>query len=423
MKPKITIRDLREHQLTDHVQRIFKIRLFALPFLGAAILLLGVLDGDRLRVQVIALAFAFEFLVAVYYFWRSKIESPLRDIIINVVAVALGGVSVLYVTGDIHSPVLPMLILPATLIGGVFGRGPIRFLVLFPIVGFIPAMVSGMLGWIPRFEPLLSTHPDWQSVLRATVIGAIILQTWRITGWLTEDVLQLARKVESAYDDLGKQFESQQRAAALFVSQLAHELRNPLASVKGLAELIRDHPEADNAQHLRIITDEIRRLESTLDATLSFARPAPLGAMAYFDVRESMQSALRILDGKIKDLGVDVFLDWPEDLLLKGDEQGFRQVFFNLIGNALKAMPSGGKLSITGRRERGGMDISVRDTGSGIPAELRDKVFEPYVSGDADGTGLGLSIVRQIVQAHGGTVAIGGGEGRGASVEIRLPME
>jgi signal transduction histidine kinase len=422
MESKTTIQDLRESHLSSQLRMVFTRRMQAMPAIGIAFFTMALLDGERARVWVLGVVVAFEFAVAIYYFLRSRKIAPGRqDVAINVVAVALGGVTVLYVTGDVHSPLLPFLILPATLIGGAFGREPIRYLILLPIVGLTLLTLCAMFGWIPRFTPLFDAHPDWMVTLRTAILFFAILQAWRITGWLTHDILQMAREVELAHDDLANQFELRQRASALFVGQLAHELRNPLASVKGLTELVRSRPEADNAEHLRVIGDEIRRLEATLDATLSFGRPAPLGNPAFFDLQDSMLSALRILQAKMDRLGIMVDVRWHEPLPYKGDEQSFRQVFYNLISNSIEAMPDGGRISISGQREPEGIRVTLRDNGPGIPPALTGKVFEPYVSGKAEGTGLGLSIVRQIIHAHGGRIQISSTEGEGTTVDLRLP--
>lgn len=416
---------LWEHQFTARIRRMFVGRLIALPIAGTVLLGLCLVDGDRARLAVVAGVFALEIAVAVYYLARARRVPPTpRDVAVNVILLAAGGVTFVYATGDVTSPLLPLLTVPAMLTGGAFGRGAIRLLILTPVSVTIVFAIAILSGLMPRFTPLFDNQPGAWLAVYLTAIALATAAVWRGTGLLLDDAHDLAESLEAANSDLAQDMEARQQANAVFVGQLAHELRNPLAAVKGLTDLVRADPaNPANPEHLAVVAEEIRRLEATLDATLTFGKPTPPQRERYFELRDTYASALRILAARLERRGVQVETSWPEPLPFRGDEQGFRQVFFNLLANAADAMPGGGKISVRAAREAAGYVVHFADTGPGLPKELEGRLFEPYTSGKPDGNGLGLSIARQIVTGHAGALTAANRPGGGAEFTLTLPLE
>lgn len=216
---------------------------------------------------------------------------------------------------------------------------------------------------------------------------------------------------------------------------IAHEFRNSLGVIIGYAKLIQRQLSSEDTKHayLQEIVSEINLLEATLKEFLAFARPVQLSRVPVAVkalAAETLDGFRQTIDhGKLK-----VFTDLPkEELIVEGDVHALRQALGNLIRNALEAMPDGGELAVRVRSEglrpgsdgerRGGMvEISVADTGPGIPAEEIDKIFTPFFSRKEGGTGLGLALVQKTVVALGGRVGIENREGGGASFTIRLPL-
>lgn len=202
---------------------------------------------------------------------------------------------------------------------------------------------------------------------------------------------------------------------------LAHEIRNPLASLKGHAQLLAektgdDHPEA---RKVRRIVDEAARLEKLTTDLLSFVRSgtlerAPTDPLALVDeVREELGDERIRVDGR----------DAPRSWSL--DAARLHQVLSNLLRNALQASPEDGRVEVTvsgGRSAKGSeLRIAVRDHGPGLPAGREQEIFEPFVTHRTRGTGLGLAVARRIVELHGGTLAGRNHPGGGAAFEIRIP--
>ncbi len=219
----------------------------------------------------------------------------------------------------------------------------------------------------------------------------------------------------------------QERMAALgeMAARMAHEIRNPLASISGAAQVLATEEGSGGKSRrlLDIVVRESRRLSQVLQDFLQFARP---GAEAKRDVRISslVEECLALLETSPEfreDHRVEVRI--PPDLTLPADENLLRQVVWNLARNALQAMPQGGSLLVEAQVEAGGDWVTLRftDTGEGVPEEILARAFEPFVTGRPDGTGLGLAVVYAAVTEHGGSVEIEPGNHAGTQVVVRLP--
>ncbi|HEV3120499.1 MAG TPA: ATP-binding protein [Isosphaeraceae bacterium] len=211
---------------------------------------------------------------------------------------------------------------------------------------------------------------------------------------------------------------------------LAHEIRNPLSTMQLTLELLaEDFPNPETQRDRRIlqkierVRSETKRLQAILEDFLRFVRvqkprkqPAELNALVddLRDFCEPKAAAQNVI--------VRMFLD--KDLpLLSLDVDLFKQALLNLILNALIAMPSGGELILTTRREGRWVTIEIVDTGSGIAPEVREKVFDPFFSTRPGGSGLGLPTTRRIVEAHGGSIGLDSEPGKGSKFTVRLPAE
>ena len=209
---------------------------------------------------------------------------------------------------------------------------------------------------------------------------------------------------------------------------IAHEIRNPLASMSGSIQILRQELplSEDQSQLMNIVLRESERLNETIRSFLSFARPQPL-SMTRMDVRTAVSETARLLqnDAQLADtheIAVDVP---PTEVWFDGDESQIRQIVWNLATNGLRAMPDGGQLRLAARTDAASHEvvIGVHDQGVGIASEDMDGIFQPFRGGFARGTGLGLSIVHRIASDYGGEVRVTSEKGRGTSVEVALPVE
>jgi len=220
----------------------------------------------------------------------------------------------------------------------------------------------------------------------------------------------------------------QDRLAAVgrLAASIAHEIRNPLAAMRGSIQMLRAEMDSNSeqAELMEIILRESDRLNKIVGDYLSYARPRP-AEMNHVDPRALLQDTFKLLSNSPEVAeGHKLELDLPTDpIITKGDEEQLRQVFWNVARNALNAMPNKGTLRATLKRAGGNrLRLSFSDTGRGMSAEQVEQLFEPF-SSTTGGTGLGLSIVYQIIRDHSGTINVRSREGEGTTITIELPAE
>ena len=215
-----------------------------------------------------------------------------------------------------------------------------------------------------------------------------------------------------------------------FAAGLAHEIRNPLAAMIGSLQLLRKaNPEqpgsADEQTMLDIVHREALRLSNLVTDFLSYARPAPITATPT-NIHRLTQETMQVMESQSKNC--PMHLSCPHDLVVNIDAEQVRQVLWNLLVNAQQAVatagaePGEGKIQVHIQRLASLIRIRVEDSGPGIPAEARARVFEPFYTSRKEGTGLGLATSDQIIRAHGGSIQAGASKLGGAAFEISLPQ-
>jgi two-component system sensor histidine kinase PilS (NtrC family) len=225
----------------------------------------------------------------------------------------------------------------------------------------------------------------------------------------------------------------QQRLAAVgeMAAGIAHEIRNPLASMSGSIQILRQELPltVDQSQLMDIVLRESDRLNDTIRSFLAYARPQRL-ATTRVDVRQVITDTARLLENNAElHEAHAIAVDVPAaEAWYEADENQIRQIVWNLATNAVRAMPNGGELrlcvkqspEVSGRP--GDLVIRVEDQGVGIPQDEIDGIFQPFRGGFAGGTGLGLAIVHRIVSDYGGAVHVTSQRGVGTQVEVTLPV-
>jgi two-component system sensor histidine kinase PilS (NtrC family) len=224
---------------------------------------------------------------------------------------------------------------------------------------------------------------------------------------------------------------------------IAHEIRNPLASISGSIQVLKDELKlsGDNLNLMDIVIRETERLNALINDYLLFAKPAK-GLRARVDVSEIISETVRIFSHCPEAARIKVECRVNERLYVNGDARQLGQIFWNLFVNAAHAMPDGGSLTVGSRillHGRGGnrfeppntyeavesagqVEITVADTGKGIKPEELNRIFDPFYSTKDSGTGLGLAIVHRIVETHDGTIEVASNQGSGTVFKITFPM-
>jgi len=223
----------------------------------------------------------------------------------------------------------------------------------------------------------------------------------------------------------------QQRLAAVgeMAAGIAHEIRNPLASMSGSIQVLRQELPLteEQAQLMDIVLRESERLNDTIKSFLAYARPQRV-TLTRLDIRRVVQDTATLLrnSADVREEHVVAVNLPPEPVWFDADENQVRQILWNLATNGLRAMPAGGRLLMSAKvQQEGGVEeltITIGDEGRGIPPSELDRLFEPFRSSFDKGTGLGLAIVHRIVTDYNGSIQVSSTVGSGTTVRVRLPM-
>jgi two-component system sensor histidine kinase PilS (NtrC family) len=207
---------------------------------------------------------------------------------------------------------------------------------------------------------------------------------------------------------------------------IAHEIRNPLASMSGSIQILRQELplSSEQEQLMDIVLRESERLNMTIRSFLDYARPQRF-QIARFDLRRALNdTALLLRNSADVDPGHVIEVDVPDtELWYEADEGQMKQIVWNLATNGLRAMPQGGHLRLAAGFEpaTGGVSLSVRDEGVGMRPEEVDGLFQPFHGSFAKGSGLGLAIVHRIVTDYNGEIRVSSQPGQGTTMLVRLP--
>lgn len=261
-------------------------------------------------------------------------------------------------------------------------------------------------------------------------VGAVKLTADGDFTHLDQQLQHVVQRVAEVTQRLQRQQQEILRAQQLaavgqLAASVAHEVRNPLTSIKLLVEvgLRNQNPKPFTRENLQVVHAEILRLQQTVQSFLDFARPPALVPVVC-DLRAVVQQALELVRARARQQKVQLATDLPPDPLMGQIDRGqLCTVLVNLFINALDAMPSGGRLTATLSGTRDQVRLTVRDTGEGISPDIRAQLFTPFVSTKATGSGLGLSISRRIIEEHGGRIDVVESGDKGACFAIVLPVE
>ncbi|HXY55629.1 MAG TPA: ATP-binding protein [Nitrospirota bacterium] len=211
---------------------------------------------------------------------------------------------------------------------------------------------------------------------------------------------------------------------------IAHEIRNPLASLSGSIQVLQGelHLEGDDKHLMDIVVRETDRLNTIITEFLDYARPQTIQAERIIVSSILDETILLLKNSRDFREGITIRVDADPHVAIRGDAQRMRQVFWNLLINSCQAIPDRGEITVStlplsyGGGDAAWCEIIIQDTGCGISPEYLDKIFDPFFTTKTSGTGLGLAIVNRIIEDHGGVIDVESGTGRGTKFRIRLPV-
>jgi len=328
------------------------------------------------------------------------------------------------------------------LAGGI--TGSFYFLYIFPImaaslllgsraglfIASLSAILFGLLVDGLYFRLIPYFNPEQRVAFSLGQVLSTIITAWAvflIMAFLMNALGLRLRKTQEELKRAKKELEVRERLATAgkLAAQLAHEIRNPLAAVVGAVQVLRDEVELKEEQKnlMSIILKESERVSQTIEQFLDLASPGKK-TFVTFDVGSVAEETLTMLqaggelNGAIKVAGN--FRDGR--FRYYGNPNQFKQVFWNLLRNAIKAMPQGGTLGIDLAEHRRELRISISDTGRGLSEEEKEHLFEPFFSGFENGRGLGMTVVRRIVDDYDGRILVRSSPRKGTTITVVFPQ-
>jgi signal transduction histidine kinase len=302
-----------------------------------------------------------------------------------------------------------------------------------PWIGLLAAFLTSCIyvGHIARdwtSFPVYSFNQYAEIVLYhliALIIGVLSQRERRQRSRLEKT----SKELSAAYERLRQAFErlrKSERLAALgeLSAGIAHEIRNPLGSIKGSIEILENELTEAHPKHefIRIIQEEVARLNSLVAEFLKFARP-PKPSVETVSIHELIRSTLVLISQEAEKAAVEVQTTLDESVPpIRLDPDQIRQVLLNVLLNGIQAMPEGGRLQITSSLDDAGEQVVVEiaDSGEGIGDDL-ERIFDPFFTTRPDGTGLGLAVSHQLVENHGGVISARRNPKEGLTFRIELP--
>lgn len=285
------------------------------------------------------------------------------------------------------------------------------------------------------FEIAQNVTEDYQTIQRFQVI--IILSFLAFVALLLIAISLISRRAENILraraaerKKLEEQLHQTERLAALgeMIAGVSHEIRNPLGIIRSTAELLHGRVEAERQKRLSsIIIEESSRLADIVTEFLDFARPKD-PRMTPCRLEDILDRNLHAIEAQCQVHSVNVERVYQTgDYSMEADGDLLYRAFLNLFANAIQAMPGGGTLRVRTFLRNGGnglphIELRIRDTGQGIPDEVKKKIFNPFFTTRQTGTGLGLAIVQSIIDSHNGEMEVKSWEGKGTAMIIRLPL-
>jgi two-component system, NtrC family, sensor histidine kinase HydH len=352
---------------------------------------------------------------------------------LNLVAMLVMQTSMIYITGGIESPLL-VIYVPLGLITGLTLGGAPRW-----VIGVIAVPAScavlfaaGALGhWLPRATPAFfglgagfAERPVYVLVRAGLIV--MLMAVTALIGWRMRTMYQrVLQEVAGARRESLAGLESRNRELLSVSRTVAHELKNPLASIQGLAQLLLRGaaPGAKDHERLEVMLREIGRMGQVLEEFRGFTRPLSGLTLQATDLGDLLHYVALLEEAVAPARGVELHAPAGGGPRVVCDPQKVKQALLNLVRNAVEASPPGGTVTITAATRDAAAEITVRDTGPGLAPAVRDRLFHPGVTTKEGGSGIGLVVARSIAEQHGGRLTLGDAPGGGCLATLTLPLQ
>lgn len=432
-------KELRQRTLVRVLSRLLRLRGLFLPLLLAFAVWIGLSDtASWRRILMLAIVSVMATLVVhdVIVTWRTRTgrSAPAVAVAPNLVVVAFMQHVVIFATGGMASPIVPLVLLIVVLTGLTTER---RLAWMVVLCVHLPALwieTGVQLSGLVELTPTALAWADGRSgqtpattlVIATLMTFAIMITT--VFGTFTAHGLNLMVDEALRARDLALTARNlTARDLTTLSGEIAHELKNPLASVKGLAQLIsreleRQDPPSKSVERMQVLRREVDRMQSILEEFLNFSRPLIPLNQREVELRELVDHVVDLHEGFAGERRVQLRARGRARLVC--DPRKVEQILINLVQNAIEAAPAGTAVELeivdVGPEQ---VCVHVRDEGVGLDDALRERVFDPGVTGKREGSGLGLTIARALARQHGGELELDDRADRpGCEATLLLPV-
>lgn len=418
-----------QRELLDRIYRfLMQLRFVIAPLpviLGGIVL---VLDHTLWRRVVIGGMLSTVAILAVMQDVRARRSPPNLTRIALVVGAVVHPI-ILIATGGVLSPVILAMLLidfaASTLLEPRVSRLLLRLQACFILVAavleysqvigtLIPAPFRAVTGFTPS-PALLS--------LWAMLAIFFFVVTHEFGVRIQSAFSDLLVRAMRARDETLRIHQEQMSELTQLTAEIAHELKNPLASVKGLAALLARRSQGAEPEALSVLRHEVDRMQSTLDEFLNYSRPLVPLNLQDADLTALTREVVALHAGMSESLGIEIHTDVPEQLAIRCDPRKVRQILVNLLQNALDAAAAHGTVSIRVHALGDCAEVHIEDTGKGLEPALADRAFEAGVTNKSGGSGLGLNVARGLARQHGGDVLLVNRTQGGCRATLQLPLQ
>ena len=405
-------------------------RLMLIPTLLAFLAWVWWVDSQGWRTYVLTVAVPALIALFVFEFrrWQRRGLSP--HAIDRNMGIAVAGVLVIStVSGGLESPFLPVMLVVTVAMGMFATPALATWLMSAEILAVWTFTVLALTRGdaFLRLQAIDGNRPPMPArAVTLAVTFSLLLLLGRYVGRFVRRAFDamLRRTVRAQAESLRAHAERAEELTALS-AEIAHELKNPLASVKGLAGLLGPQlGEGKGAERLGVLRREVDRMQSILDEFLNFSRPLVPLALGTNDLVALCREVEALHEGLARERGVGLEVEAEAEVVLaRCDPRKVKQVLINLVQNAIDAAPEGTAVVLQVAATGAGAEVRVQDRGHGLDPALEGRVFEPGVTSKPAGSGLGLTIARALARQHGGDLVLHDRDGGGAEARLTLPAE
>ncbi len=340
----------------------------------------------------------------------------------------LAGVSILVAIGNTGGLASPLMLSLTPFVVGVAMNPELEHRRRHFVTKFL--VVFGLMAWFARSYPVPAplsggpfATPEYVAIAFASAVLSICAM-YKIGKAITTGYERIAMELAERREELCDENEGRTRALEGIAARLAHEVKNPLAAIKGLStHMARSSEDAKMKERLTIVAAEAERLQGIVDGFLSFSRGLDdlhVGPTKPYEIARELSL---LLETRAADAGVPLEVRGSREVVLDADSKKIRQALLNLVLNAMQASPKGAAVTIEVAKScgDGAAIVRVMDRGQGMSPDVLARIRRPYFTTKEGGSGLGIAIARGIIEQHGGTLEFESTLGRGTSAIARLP--